>query len=499
MRKIYFFFGIIIGCNVLLGQVSIPGQPADILDKFDSSKLTLYPSIYETPTAHFNVLDPLLKFTYNFGYPRGYNDGPVWKGKDLTTELHGGFNGTYGRLSYTFHPVVYFAVNSAFYLPPEDVRVNNGYSYSYNITGSIDWVQRYGMDPFIVFHLGQSEIKLNWDTFSASLTTQNFSLGPSVYNPILLSRQGGGFPMLKLGIHPSNGKIQEAVGKFELNYLAGIFSESDYFDKNPDNDNLFFNALTVAVQPKFLPELTVGFNKVLYKQTRFFEVGDFISPFYIIDNGVKKGDTLSPNDTFDQMASITAEWKIKSAGFRAYAEFAKNDFNGSKFRFFLEEPEHSSAYTVGMEKRLGNKNGNDIIIIFEHTNLSRGFTYMWRATPPFYIHGVNRQGYTNNGQIIGAGIGPGGNSNHLSIRRKSKKFDVGFLFQRIEHNKDYFVARIQDQFLHDVEYTISVNVVKKVSLGLLYFELAGSKNFNKYYIEGAVNNLMLAAGFQANL
>ena len=499
MKKLILFSYIIAGVSGLFAQVSIPGQPTDLIDKFDSSRLALYPSIYGEASSSFEILDPLLKATQNFGYPRGYNDGAVWKGRDFTSELHGGISGKIGRLTYTFHPVVFFSSNSAYYLPPDSVLAGNEFAYPYNVIGKIDWVQRYGRDAFVNFHPGQSEVKLSWDSFEASVGTQNYSLGPSIFNPILLSRQAGGFPMMRLSLTPELKFKKSTFARIEANYLAGVLFESEYFDDNSDNDNRFFNALTFAISPKFLPELTVGFNKVLYKQTRFFEPEDVFSTLYIFDSGVKAGDTLSPNDTFDQMASITLEWKIKNAGFRAYTEFAKNDFHGSRLRFLLVEPENSRAYTIGFEKRWNTKKNKEIILVYEHTNLSREHSYRWRATPTFYQHVVNLQGYTNNGQVVGAGIGPGANSDHLSIRRRDEDFEMGLLLQRIEHNKDYFVVNVRDRFLHDVEYTVTLNAAKRISTGRLFFEMSFSNTFNKYYIASNVENVMLAGGFQLDL
>jgi len=58
---------------------------------------------------------------------------------------------------------------------------------------------------------------------------------------------------------------------------------------------------------KLLPLSTKRFNK----GSGFFEVGDIISPVYILDDGVIDGDTLSVSDTFDQLASISMDWNLK--------------------------------------------------------------------------------------------------------------------------------------------------------------------------------------------
>jgi hypothetical protein len=128
------------------------------------------------------------------------------------------------------------------------------------------------------------------------------------------------------------------------------------------------------------------------------------------------------------------------------------------------------------------KNGDFFNIIYEHTNLSRNHTYMWRAEPTFYIHSVNLQGYTNQGQLLGAGIGPGSNSDMLSIKYNHKAQTYGIGAQRIENNKDYFVVNIQDRRMHHVEYSFGSFYQVDLEKFLVSFELIYSKDHNRYYV-----------------
>lgn len=402
---------IIFACFESKGQVVIPASFED-LDKFtDSTTLGFYESI-KISDSSWEILDPLLKVSFNSTYPRGYNDGAVWKGKGMNFELHGGIAGQKGRFSYTVHPVLYYSQNTGV-----SQLASDEFKYPF---AQIDWVQRYGNDGFISFHPGQTEVKMQWGKFSTSISTQNYSAGPSVYNPITLSRQGGGFPHVKLALDPFDINIRKVkTGKWEVNLIAGVLSESDYFDTNSQNDNRYINGLFLAYQPSFLPELTLGFNKVLYKDTQFFNAKDLLSTIHILDDGVR-GDSIDTNDTFDQLASATMNWDFPEVGFRAYGEFSRNDFSG-KFVRFLREPEHSRAYTVGLEKRLINAKGSLIIINAEHTNLSRNHTFLYQPEPSYYIHNINKQGYTNSGQLLGAGIGPGSNSDQLRVRVEKER------------------------------------------------------------------------------
>lgn len=490
-----FFFLLVLLSSGLLSrsQVYLPGDFHDPIDKLnDSTILSFYESVKPLLEDEFSLNDVYYKTTYVRKYARGYNDGAVWKGVGLTSELHGGVSGRIGKMTYILNPVLFFTRNGSYNFPNLQSSTSE---FAYPYSSRIDWVQRFGDDPFSKFHLGQSELRLDLGKVVTSIGTQNYSLGPSMYNPIMLSRQAGGFPHLRIGIKPSYLSKKKSVAKVEANLLFGLLKESDYFDFDPDNDTRYLNGLAIAIVPSFLPNVKIGFNKFLYKQTRYFQKQDLFSTLFIIDDGVINGDTLSPNDTFDQMASFTFEWNFREVGFRAYMEFAKNDFTsgGGGLRPTAVEPEHSRGYTIGFEKIIRNKNDTEFMITYEHTNLSIGHA-PWRATPSFYAHDINRQGYTHDGQIIGAGIGPGGNSDHLGIRMNKGTFSSYFLLQRIERDRDYFVTQIRSLLRHNIEYSSTLALQMEFNKLDFFAEATYSYNYSWNYVKNDIWNMTLGFG-----
>lgn len=471
-------------------SVNIPGIDLPQRKLKDTTTLTLY-SMIQTPKENgFHILNPVFKLSNNSNYARSYNDGAVWKGKGLTGELHGGVMMKVKNFSFTFHPVIYSSQNQDIRYP--DTLSSRG-PYAYPFSNQIDWVARYGSTSFTKFHLGQSEIKFEAGKFITSIGTQNYSLGPAIYNPILLSTQAGGFPHLRVGVKPTYLTSKHNIAKVEGSLIYGILQESDYFDNDPDNDTRYFNGLFLGVSPSILPGLTLGFNRVLYKQFDLFKTRDILSPIINLDDGIVNGDTL-PNDAFDQMVSVSMEWDFPEIGFRAYAEFAKNDFtsDGAGLRPTLVEPEHTRAYTIGFEKSILSKNQLELGMSYEHTNLSIGHRG-WRPTPPYYTHGINHQGYTQDGQIIGAGIGSGGNADNLGFNFSKSNITAFLLFQRIEHDRDYFVNRIRNPNRHDIEYTTSIFGSLELKKWVLFAEGGYSKNYSKYYLYDR-DNIRLALG-----
>ncbi len=492
-KMLFPFLGILLGSE-LKSQVNIPDGLQRIDKSSDTTTLTFYKSIKHLENEGVQLLTPLIKLSYNSAYPRSYNDGPVWKGKGFTFEAHGGISGRKGKFSYTLHPTLYFSQNADFNGQPSLRPDISSHGYQFILESrSIDWAQRYGSSSFVSLHPGQSELQFQTGKFYTALSTQNYSVGPAILNPIILGRQAGGFPHLRIGAEPFDINIKGIeTGKWELNFLIGFLSESDYFDEVSNNNTRYLNGLFLAYQPKFLPELTVGFNRTLYKDTRYFEGKDLFSTVVKRDDGIIGDDTLSINDTFDQVAAAFIDWNFQEAGFRAYLEFARNDFSG-KFIRFLREPEHSRGYTIGFEKTLVTAKDKTVSINYEHSNLSRNQSFLYQPGPIFYAHEINRQGYTHDGQILGAGIGPGGNSDYLEVQIKNAEKIMGIFLQRIESNRDYFVVNIQDRLRHDQEYSVGFNLQKELPSMFIGFESIISYNLGRYY-EDDIVNLYLAFG-----
>lgn len=481
--------------------INIPGISFYQSNLDDSLQLSYFSSIplKYSDTSAFQIT---FKNSYNTAYPFGYNDGPVWKGKGLTTELHAGGTVSKGHFSFSFLPAVYFSQNLNFDLNPLNASATNPYGYRVTNAigaGQIDWVQRFGNSPFISFHLGQTRLQYSQKHFHASIGTENFRLGPAVFNPLIMSNQGPGFPHLTIGTRPTTIKYKDfEIIKVEGTLIYGLLSESKYFNSNQEDNSRIFNTLELALSPvAILPNLKIGFQKAMYQSTSQLDLNDLYAPIKLPKNDQFKDSTT--NDAYDQLASISMEWSFPSVGFRAYAEFAKNDFTG-KGRWTLLEPEHSRAYTLGFEKRTKIGERLTLDMIYEHSNLSINHSYLWRAEPSFYSHPVNIQGYTHQGQLLGAGIGPGGTSDQVNFLLKSEKRQLGFYLQRVENNKDYLIRVAKSVDLHDILFAEGLYYQENFNRFNLIFESTLNQNYNRYNILfNDQNNFYCSMAIQAFL
>ena len=108
----------------------------------------------------------------------------------------------------------------------------------------------------------------------------------------------------------------------------------------------------------------------------------------------------------DQAAGVFARWLWQDAKAEIYAEYHMND---SKYnlRDFILDLEHSRAYTLGIRKVFQkNPTSKTYELSWERTRMQQASSRRLRNAGSWYEHGTVRHGYTNNGEVMGAGYRP---------------------------------------------------------------------------------------------
>ena len=420
------------------------------------------------------VLNPYTKLSYSSSFPDSYNDGAVWEGKGFNSSVNFGFTGKKGMLHFTFAPVVYFAQNKDFYIAPSGFSKS---TFSYPFEQKIDWVIRYGDQFLSKFDLGQSEIRLIYKKATIGISTQSMIWGTAQVSPIIMSNNAGGIPHIDIGtVRPIDSKI----GKIEFKAFWGLMNESDYFDADETNDRRYLTGIVAGYEPGFIEGLSLGLNRVLYRD--MFD-GDFkpVDLIAALWGNISNPDL--PNDDYDQIMSLTVSWKFKEYGFNTYIELARNDYPGVIIDFF-ENPERTRAVTMGIVKTFDLKSGNLLRIVYEHTKLNK--TKLSVATtghPTYYVHSVVDNGYTNDGQIIGAYVGPGSNAHHIKFQWYSPLGRFGFNIDRVRFNDDYFIANFAGQQIspNDTRFKMGVDFLRFIGDFSVDVGLTSGYRRNWYY------------------
>jgi len=439
--------------------------------------------------ARIVLLNPTVHGIYLSAYPRSVNDGALWAGKGVSAEISGGALATWGPLTATVLPTLYRAANADFETAPVTEPGRSPFAYPWQ--GGIDWPQRFGPDAFSRLDLGQSGIRLDLAGFTAGVSTENMWWGPAQRHPILMSNTAPGFPHLDVG---TGRPVRTAVGRIETRVVWGALSESGVFDTVSTNGRRFFTGLTAAIEPRWVPGLTLGLGRVFYMPWDSVEVGDVVLGLQSVFKE-SLADSLNPtgDDERDQMLSLYARWVLPESGFEAYVEWSRNDHNWD-LRDFLLEPDHSQAFMLGFTKAVPSSS-NIWRLRGEVTHLERSRTFQVRPNPVYYVHYRVPQGYTQRGQLLGAGIGPSGSSQFFGVDRYSPAGRIGVYAERVRYDNDAYYDRFGPDpniaYLgHDVELTLGLSALRFVGDFDLRGVLAASRELNRYFrVKNDVTNL----------
>lgn len=422
--------------------------------------LNVFPSIRcaQDIEGAFNPLPVYMNTLYNTGYAKSMNDGPVMQGKGFNTTIGFGFSGKVGRLTYVVNPIVQYSQNEYFYTG-EDLSISPPFQYPYQ-QNKIDFVMRYGDEPFFKIFPGQSELSLNLRPIELALSTQNMIWGPGIYMPIMMSTNAPGIPHFRIG---TSKPINTTIGKITGNMYWGLLEESGYFNDNPDDDWRYFTAINVGYRPSFWKEITIGVHRTFYTQARyandFFYDGFITFSGFFSDGKDRLVNGRLNNDYYDQNMSITFDWKDDNSDMNIYAEWSRGDFAGD-FISLLEQYERTSTYMYGVTNKFDIKDDISLRLTFEHTSLAWWSGDSFGSNGSVYTHGINLQGYTNNGQLIGSYVGPGAQADMLVVKLNlnEKIFTLGY--QRARFNDDYFYTTFNDRnedTPQDIEHLIELS------------------------------------------
>lgn len=366
--------------------------------------------------------------SYNTAAPYGQNDGALWQGKGYNTSLTAGVRLEAYGFEVTVKPQVAFSQNLGFEIMPGVY----GSEYSYFWAGNIDLVQRYGDSSFWTFDWGDTELRWSWNTLTIGFGFQSPWLGPAWLNPMLGSNNSGTYPKFDIGLRRTKVTLPWLgwyIGDIEGRIWCGKLSESDYFDNDSSNDYRQLTGFSIAYSPAFLPELTFSINKISIARWDEKSI-KYLNPFY---------DT---NAVEDQKCSFAVDLLFPAVGFEFYGELGLDDYNSRGFA----NPFHTAIYTIGAKKEISffqkfsyfKKFNIRPEIIFEWNNfeMSQDFQLQWHYMG-YYSHGLIKQGYTQNGQIIGAGSGYFGNSQYLALRTYFSKGDITFFIHFNKPDTNY--------------------------------------------------------------
>lgn len=376
------------------------------------------------------------------------NDGALWAGRGVSSDISTGVRARWRWLTLQLAPLAAWQENRAFRAPPVEAAGLSPYANPYN-GSAIDLPLRMGSGPFWTVDPGQSYVRADLWNLAIGLSNENLWWGPGIRNSILMTNSGPGFPHVFLG---TARPVDVGIGRLELELLWGQLRESGYFDSDGSDDRRLFEALALTLTPSFAPGLTLGYARVfLFPRAGSVAARHYFDPLWRpFLTGLPRRSGASPDD---QLLSLFFRWASPAVQLEVYGEWARDD-GAAGLRDFLMEPGRSQAYNLGLQKlfRAGPRWVRFQVELTRTLDVPPAMPTS--NVPPFFTGSAERQGYTNRGQMLGAGLGPQGDAQFVAVDWFLAAGRLGPFVERILRNERYFheSGRSSNSILgHDLE------------------------------------------------
>lgn len=383
---------------------------------------------------------PELFVSSNSNLSFGFNDGPLWQGRGTNLRATTGLIGRWRNVRLVLAPQYVQSSNRAYQVipypqtGPDSVRRSVWANPFHPAPGGIDYPLRMGEGPIRRLDPGQSSLTVAAGRVEFGVSTENVWWGPGMQSAIVLGPQGPGAPSVFVR---TRGPWRTRAGRFDAWLVASALRESAFFDSVSANDQRALGGLAVAWRPPRTTSLEVGAARLV------IEAGDpslasFVAPFRSV--GRPNGpDSLAPG-TRDQLTSFWARWAKPGSGFESWVEWARFEEPAS-IRDLLLFPGHSQGYTLGLQWARPVTAGTARIWA-EASYLEPSPSLRLRPVGASYVSNSVVQGFTNRGQMLGAGTGPGSSSQWIGGDWFRRSWRVGASFARIRWDNAAFFTDV---------------------------------------------------------
>jgi hypothetical protein len=401
--------------------------------------------LVEGRSFSYGLILPELLAGYNSRLPIGPNDGSLRPGRGWNVQLLGGGYVHDGPLTVLIAPELDYEANGLGPMLPDSLGGDSVSVPWYR--GSVDLPVRFGSGSSTRLLPGQSSAWLDAGPVSAGVSTENEWWGPGLLNALVLSSNAAGFPHLFVR---TARPIRLGVGTVEGRLLAGELRGSGYFAEPDSTIRRSVSAAAIVFRPAGADGLSVGVARSVYGPTddagqaagRFAEA---LTRWWTPDSMASAEDQPGRG----QILSLFGRWAFPADGLELYGEWARTHLPTS-IGDFLQAPGYSQGYTLGFQWLHPLTGAADLRVQSEATFLERSSRTGPRES--FYASAQVPGGYTNEGESLGAVVGPGGSSQWLAADYLVSTARVGAFVGRTRWNEDAYLTRTSPwPFLgHDV-------------------------------------------------
>ena len=386
--------------------------------------------------------------------PVSFNDGNMYPARGWQERYSIGVNLKFWILDLNYQPEklkLQNKIQEPYYGNPQDG--NFMFKYFGMVANNIDNFRQFGYDPIEETTLGQSRVGLKTKYIALGISNENIWWGPGKRNSIVFTNNAAGFQHYYLNtVEP----IKTSIGNFELAGVVGKLDTTKYTDidqellnicrpckvfKNLDEREI--DGITINYQPKWIPGLYLGYA---YSRQFYRHATDAL------------GDTVnffSKNLPKQEIGSFFFRFALPDNHAEFYGELGMPNETPWPWKFFKEKVR--TGYIFGVTKLVPLKIFSSFLSLnVEFTQLQlmdprsyfiKGNARAGGIDASWYESGLVKQGYSNNGQLMGSSIGPGSNNQSISLSWNKGYNKIGLFVERTAHNNDFYsVAYISQYF-----------------------------------------------------
>jgi hypothetical protein len=431
------------------------------------------------------IVPPAVTTVYNSELPYSNNDGVLWAGRGFSLKALAGVRVEWGPVRVLLAPELAHSANLdyfAFDIVPHPPGVLSFYANPW-LTGP-DWADvplRFGDRHLRRLDPGQSSVAVRIGSAELGVATENEWWGPGIRNALILSNNAPGFPRVFLR---TAEPIRTRAGTFAGRWLVGILSESPFFDHDVENDLRSISLLGLSWEPRWQRNLTIGAARAVFAPTSGWgsALGDFAQVF--ADVGIP---STEPGER-DQLFSLFFRWVFPADGFELFGEWARAEQPVS-LSDFLTSPNHSQAYTLGLQWVGGEiassrpRLRGRVRLESEFTFLEQSTTFRFRPIGSWYTSPRVVQGYTHEGQTLGAAVGPGGSGQYVGIDYLARSWQAGAFVERIRSLEDaHSVDPGSSWCNHDVSFLPGASAAMRTPFGTVSARYSSGWRLNTYFL-----------------
>jgi len=470
---------------------------------FDTEKYAPTLLSFLKDNGKIKILPVDYNIEFNSRHPYNRNNGSMVPNRGYQHIISAGIYAEIGPLSIQLKPEYLYSQNKDFEGFGEGP--NGHYSViwakRYRLWNRIDMPERFGEKSISKSLIGQSSIRLNFKGLSLGVSNENIWWGPSIRNSIMMSNHARGFKHITFN---TTKPLKTKIGNFEWQVISGRLESSGYlpagskmqhagtniyvpkFNQIPEYDDWrYLQGYSITYSPKWVPGLSLGFIRWVQMYSaqvkgRYTWMPGNPTWFPAFQNLFRKNDTNGDLEAqTDQAAGLFLRWFWKDSKAEIYVDYNHND---SKFniRDLLLDSDHSRAVTVGLQK-VFKISTDDFLFSWEWTQMEQTASRLIRNAQSWYEHINTRDGYTNEGEVLGAGIGPGSNSHYFALNRIRDKEKLGIALEIIDQDNDFYheaFASARDPRRYWKDFNLHLNFSKKYKNLWLSSNLLYSRSLN---------------------